>query len=338
MDPELKIPVDPKSPEGLEDTVRRIDSVLSFYAAKHKIKKKYHGVIRWFLRSLCDNATDFVQEKYVIPDLVNFGFPLDETQEIFREIKKEAKEIKVKRSEKLSIVQFPDVVVVSGQKKYFIGPEVFERLKTEYTGTDFEKDFHDMLTRYEVFGATYQVYLPRDLLQTLRDRFCVTVEGFSSPFFNVMPRYGSMFKENLTGSLGNFFMLEPEMFGEGSSMPSSSMPEGHKSSGAFMEVNPPFLDVVIEKTWEKIKKFLNSGIPFAFLLVLPVWDHLEVIEEIRNNAESSLRFSGFFRYCSKFFTEVLFLSDYPVEIFFLRNTNRFQIDFDFLLKTRNAVH
>ena len=316
-------PKSPESPEGLEDTVRRLDSVLSFYAAKHKIKKKYHGVIRWFLRSLCDNATDFIQEKYVIPDLVNFGFPLDETQEIFKKIKKEAKEIKkeVKRSEKLSIVHFPDVVVVSGQKKYFIGPEVFERLKTEYTGTDFEKDFHDMLTRYEVFGATYQVYLPRELLQTLRDRFCVTIEGFSSPFFNVMPRYGSMFKENLTGSLGNFFMLEPEMFG-----------------GAFMEVNPPFLDVVIEKTWEKIKKFLNSGIPFAFLLVLPVWDHLEVIEEIRNNAESSLRFSGFFRYCSKFFTEVLFLSDYPVEIFFLRNTNRFQIDFDFLSKTRNAMH
>lgn len=229
------------------------------------------------ISEIIDKQNKNIVEMYILEklkkkelDIIRFFNTISDKLEDHDSIERIKRNIMSKRNlfYNIKIVEFDSLVIVimkigSITERYFLSKEVYQKILNSFTLLKryFSKYLFRLLCKYRTLWH-YQCFLSKQNLLIFKEELNCELECFSSPLYRVLPKYCSMFDDtdSLFGSLGNFFSLNPYKFPD----------------GMCMEINPPFIDQVIEKTIEKILEFLETEIPFSFILSLPVWTNLSI--------------------------------------------------------------
>lgn len=154
--------------------------------------------------------------------------------------------------------------------RFFISQKMFRKLKSKYIKipsvskgiSTFEKELYKLLYRYSTLWQ-YQSFLSEENLLLFREELDCSLECFSCPLYRVYESYCSMFEEDrVFGSFGNFFdFVDHNM---------NRLPEMY-THGLCMELNPPFIAEVVDKTINKMIDLILIDIAYCFILTIPDW-------------------------------------------------------------------
>jgi hypothetical protein len=130
-------------------------------------------------------------------------------------------------------------------KKIRVTDSQIDRLKSLYTGKQFEKDKDMLLTMYDFIGMnTIHLSVPP---------IFSGIELFGSPL-NTHNEYCSPFEiDKKFGSLGSFWEFFPER-------------------DTIYLCNPPFDEIIIRRMANRLIEFLSSSIKLVIIVTIPVWD------------------------------------------------------------------
>lgn len=117
--------------------------------------------------------------------------------------------------------------------------------------------------------------IDRDIYDRLIDindnKYCI--ECFASPLNHTIDNYCSLYEEDkIFGSLGNFFTYADCII--------------KNNLEKRLVINPPYTELMIEKTIEKIieiKEYVNKT---EFFILLPYWEDMECIKNLINRNDS----------------------------------------------------
>jgi hypothetical protein len=151
--------------------------------------------------------------------------------------------------------------------RFFISESLFEKLRQKYFGLpkNFERDLFKLLYRYTTLWQ-YQSFLSEENLKLFKEELDCSLECFSCPLYRVYENYCSMFEEDrIFGSLGNFFSFQPY------------------SQNLCMEINPPYISDIIDKTIDKIIEIASIDGCFCFILTIPDWFMEKIVKLYERN-------------------------------------------------------
>jgi hypothetical protein len=182
------------------------------------------------------------------------------------DVRNDKYKIKVLNDQKMNMIVVM-IKIFNSVDRYFIPKGVFEELKRSYEylenhgkalNSEFDEGFNEnvicLIYRYTTLWE-YEEFLSKENLKILHEELGCNLECFSSPLYRTLEKYCSMFEDDkIFGSIGNFFTA---------SFTSDS------DTGISAEVNPPYIDQVIDRTLDRIFNLINSDIPCSFVLSLP---------------------------------------------------------------------
>jgi hypothetical protein len=208
--------------------------------------------------------------------------------------------IKILEAQKMNMV-VATIKIFNTIDRYFIPKGVFEELKRSYELNNiltsrfnsFEESLIGLIYRYTILWE-YEEFLSKGNLKILHEELGCNIECFSSPLYRTLERYCSMFEEDrIFASMGNFFSVKSLTYdglGHDSAnagactsacagvhanascayaYAANGKYDVHSFHGISAEVNPPYVDEIIERTLERIFEFVSSNIPCSFVLSLP---------------------------------------------------------------------
>ena len=176
---------------------------------------------------------------------------------------------KIKKNLQLNQIYFNIETNYSFPKKFFykinnikISHLLYYKIKNQaINNIDLDNKIYLLLIKYNLLSSNnHQLAVNQEILTKLNNYYQVNYECFASPFNNFFKNYNSLFSdiEKDFGSKGNFF---DQVFIE----------------GVYL-VNPPFENLIIEKTIHRLINFLNRSDfkqkNLTFFITLPVWDNI----------------------------------------------------------------
>jgi hypothetical protein len=161
--------------------------------------------------------------------------------------------------------------------RFFISQKMFKKLNLKYIGNHefFEKELYKLLYRYSTLWQ-YQSFLAEENLLLFKEELECSLECFSCPLYRVYDNYCSMFEEDkVFGSFGDFFKFQLvrdyEIKNQYLPMLEGPTSEGAKTIELCMELNPPYISEIVDKTIDKIIELITVDGAFCFILTIPDW-------------------------------------------------------------------
>jgi hypothetical protein len=157
-----------------------------------------------------------------------------------------------------------------------------------------------LLNRRALSGTGQHSAVPPSVMKLISEKMGVQFECFASPLNSFCPKFCSAFvdTDSYFGSQGSFFSFNPFMMMSSSNnkneKKSDDDEEEEHSSGFSFELNPPFVEDVMEKARQQAEWILQrapQNIPVSFLIFLPHWvsPPTPCISNIRQNTSGFLK-------------------------------------------------
>ena len=174
-------------------------------------------------------------------------------------------------------------------------------------------DLKSMINNYYLLdGQSLQWAIPEKTIMYIHKMFNCNTELFASPLNVRLSNYYSLFKrDELFGSLGNFF----------------NSPDSQFMKGSF-EVNPPFIDIIFTRVVNRIIHLLelafNNKSQLLFIFIIPSWFSCDAYKNLNSTHFTLMHLNfqkynhSYYQYSSKqtfkapFDTNLFILSSYYI--------------------------